>query len=198
MSKPDECRILCFGDSITEGIGACPMDSMSYPAQLQRMLGKGYRVLNMGVSGITLQKEGDYPYCKDLRYEQSFSCRPDVVILMIGTNDSKVQNRDRERFHAELRAVTARFLALNSHLRVIIASCCAAFSDIDTINDEFLRVDLRSAQRDVAAGFGLRFADVYEYTKNHPEWFCDSIHPANAGYEQIARFFCDIIRRKPE
>ena len=193
MNDAGKSSILCFGDSITEGIGACPMDTMSFPAQLQRMLGERYTVLNMGASGMTLQKEGDYPYYKDLRYEQSFSCRPDIVIIMIGTNDSKLQNRNKDRYRAELCEIIERFLGLDTHPRVIIASCCAAFSDIDTINDTFLAGDLRSAQSEAAALYGLQFADVYAYTEHHPEWFCDGIHPANSGYEKLARFFYDII-----
>ena len=108
-------RITCFGDSITEGIGACPMDAMSYPSQLSHMLGERYEVLNMGASGLTLQKEGDYPYYKDPRYASSFDSRPDIVIIMIGTNDSKKHNWVPERYANQLDTVIRRFRSLEQN-----------------------------------------------------------------------------------
>ncbi|MGN0889076.1 MAG: hypothetical protein ACI4UY_09375 [Kiritimatiellia bacterium] len=45
----DEKLVLCWGDSVTEGM-AMPRDK-AYPAQLQKLLGSGYRVLNGGDGG---------------------------------------------------------------------------------------------------------------------------------------------------
>ena len=42
-------RVLCWGDSVTEGM-AMPRGK-DYPAQLQSLLGEGYRVLNSGDGG---------------------------------------------------------------------------------------------------------------------------------------------------
>lgn len=44
-----EKLVLCWGDSVTEGM-AMPRDK-AYPAQLQKLLGAGYRVLNGGDGG---------------------------------------------------------------------------------------------------------------------------------------------------
>lgn len=46
-------------------------------------------VRNYGVSGRTLPKKGDYPYWKEAAYNQSRNWGPDVVIIRLGTNDSK-------------------------------------------------------------------------------------------------------------
>ena len=45
----EEKQVLCWGDSVTEGM-AMPRDK-TYPAQLQKLLGSGYRVLNGGDGG---------------------------------------------------------------------------------------------------------------------------------------------------
>lgn len=42
-------RIICWGDSITEGMGMS--DGSTYPSVLQKLLGTKYRVLNGGASG---------------------------------------------------------------------------------------------------------------------------------------------------
>jgi len=59
-------KIACVGDSITQGAGA--KSGQSYPAQLQALLGDGYKVGNFGVSGRTLLKKGDFPYWKEKKY----------------------------------------------------------------------------------------------------------------------------------
>ena len=186
-------RITCFGDSITEGIGACPMDAMSYPSQLRRMLGERYEVLNMGASGLTLQKEGDYPYYKDPRYASSFDSRPDIVIIMIGTNDSKKHNWVPERYADQLDAVIRRFRSLETRPRIIVSSCCTAFSDIDTISNEVISGVMRDIQRKAALDNGAEFFDMTSATEAHPEWFCDCIHPSNEGYAELAGMFKKII-----
>ncbi len=188
-------RIACFGDSITEGIGACPMETMSYPAQLQRLLGEEFTVLNYGSSGMTLQREGDYPYCKDRRYEVCFRSDPDFVIVMIGTNDSKKQNADADRYERELGEIVERFQSLPSAPDVILASCCTAFSDIDTISNDFISGPMRDAQKKVSARYGIPFVDICKETEKHPDWFCDKIHPSNEGYGKLASVFRDAVRR---
>lgn len=77
-------RILCLGDSFTLGVGAGKEED--YPAQLKNMLKKSkpqkyFEVINKGVGGYN-SAEVLYYLDKNLdKYE------PDLVILMIGTND---------------------------------------------------------------------------------------------------------------
>ena len=65
---------------------------MSYPAQLQAWLGQEYQVRNFGVSGATLLKNGDRPYWKEPEFSQVLDFNPDIIIIKLGTNDSKPQN----------------------------------------------------------------------------------------------------------
>ncbi len=50
-------RVACIGDSITEGAGA--YKGKSWPEQLQGLLGKSWQVMNFGLGGRTLLKQGD-------------------------------------------------------------------------------------------------------------------------------------------
>ena len=59
---------------------------------MQRLLGDGYQVRNYGVSGRTLLKKGDFPYWNESFYRQSRDWNPDIVVIQLGTNDSKPQN----------------------------------------------------------------------------------------------------------
>src|SRR6185437_12940103 len=73
--------IVCFGDSLTAGLG---IDSAaSYPADLQRLLdasGYRYRVVNEGVSGDTT-KDGLE------RIDRVLAHKPQIVVLEFGGND---------------------------------------------------------------------------------------------------------------
>jgi len=73
--------IVCFGDSITAGLGVDP--ALNYPADLQHELdarGYSYRVANLGVSGETT-KDGL------ARVSQVLARKPELVIVEFGGND---------------------------------------------------------------------------------------------------------------
>ncbi|RUA11942.1 MAG: sialate O-acetylesterase, partial [Flavobacteriia bacterium] len=86
-------KIACVGNSITFGHKISNREKNAYPAQLQHLLGANYSVKNFGHSGRTLLKKGDYPYWKSDLYTKALQFKPDVVYIMLGTNDSKLQNR---------------------------------------------------------------------------------------------------------
>ena len=73
--------IVCFGDSLTAGLGI--ESTASYPADLQRLLdaaGYRYRVVNEGVSGDTT-KDGLE------RIDRVLAHKPQIVVLEFGGND---------------------------------------------------------------------------------------------------------------
>ncbi len=73
--------IVCFGDSLTAGLGIEP--AVSYPADLQHLLdaaGYRYRVVNEGVSGDTT-KDGLE------RIDRVLAHKPQIVVLEFGGND---------------------------------------------------------------------------------------------------------------
>src|SRR5512145_1640287 len=87
-----EIKIACVGDSITEGAGLAFQNSTAYPTRLDSILGPGFAVLNFGRSATTLQKNGDFPYWTCKEFYDVFEYRPDVIIIKLGTNDSKPFN----------------------------------------------------------------------------------------------------------
>ena len=91
--------IICVGDSITYGAGVSEtLDTETWPAQLQTLLGSDYNVINLGVNGRTLMKEGDYPYTENPAYQTSLTSNADIVLIMLGTNDSKYNNWNAENY----------------------------------------------------------------------------------------------------
>ena len=103
--KESNIRVTCVGDSITFR-GCASNESMTYPSQLQRLLGPGYVVENFGDSGKTMLKEGlcgnggepipqcggDCSYWHQDTFANALHSSPDIVTIMLGTNDAKYCN----------------------------------------------------------------------------------------------------------
>ena len=75
-ARPGVTTVVCAGDSITHGIGCG-----NYVKQLEaRLGGKGFDFVNAGYAG-------DLACSLWLRLDEVIVCRPDVVTVLIGTND---------------------------------------------------------------------------------------------------------------
>ena len=107
--------VICVGDSITYGAGVSEtLDTETWPIQLQNLLGNEYNVINLGINGRTLLKEGDYPYTENQAYQTSLNSNADIVLIMLGTNDSKPQNWNAELYKTELIELIQTYQALDS------------------------------------------------------------------------------------
>jgi lysophospholipase L1-like esterase len=109
-------KIACVGDSLTYGFGASS-SSHNYPANLQNLLGDKFVVRDYGVDGVTAQKkphtrEGSYWDKKFFRKSHDFL--PDVVLIMLGTNDSKEPNWNAKKFESDLRDLVHTYKVLDS------------------------------------------------------------------------------------
>ena len=112
-------KVACIGDSITQGVGADR--GQSYPDQLQTLLGEKYKVGNFGVSARTLLQKGDFPYRKEKKYQEALKMLPNIVIIMLGTNDTKPQNWKYEaEFVGDYRDLIKSFQALPSKPKVYV------------------------------------------------------------------------------
>ena len=80
-TKQSKIKILCLGDSLTEGYGI--LKEYSYPSRLEEALqieGLSVKVINSGQSGST-SKNG----LKRIKWLSRM--RPDYLILALGAND---------------------------------------------------------------------------------------------------------------
>ena len=87
-----QTKVACIGDSITYGHGISNWPRNNYPAVLQQLLGEGYRVQNFGVSGRAVQDNSDQPYRATDQYQNSIAYDADIIVFMMGSNDTKPEN----------------------------------------------------------------------------------------------------------
>src|SRR5688572_3601838 len=118
----ERVRVACVGDSITYGAAVEKRDQNCYPVVLGNLLGASHDVRNFGVSGATLLKKGDKPYWKEKAFQLAGDFGPNIVILKLGTNDTKPQNwKYKDEFEADARALAHHFKALPSRTKGLLA-----------------------------------------------------------------------------
>jgi lysophospholipase L1-like esterase len=179
-------RVACVGDSITEGSGAD--QGMSYPSQLQQLLGEGWLVGNFGRSGCTLLKKGDFPYWKEPAYRNALGFVPDEVVIMLGTNDTKPQNwRYREEFLGDYLELVESFRILPARPRVHVCLPCPVFGEGNfDITAGHLSV-YSDWIRELAARHSLELIDLHGILADKPHMIPDCVHPSTDGAGEMAK-----------
>ena len=190
QAKPGQVKIACVGDSVTYGYGIQDWSKQNYPVQLQEMLGEGFCVNNFGYSGRTVQSTADRPYTAEKLFEQSKAFAPDIVIFMLGSNDSKAFNWNKEQFVSDYKSLVQTYLQLESKPRVYVMAPPPVFEvwgkvkyhiEKDTIAKEI--VPLTKA---LARELKVECIDLYAVFENKPVLFSDGCHPTAAGAKIIA------------
>jgi lysophospholipase L1-like esterase len=180
-------RVACVGDSITAGVGASSPDN-AYPMQLQRMLRDGYKVGNFGNSGKTLLEHGDYPYWTTDTLQQALAFKPNIVTIMLGTNDTKPQNwKLKDQFTSDYKDLIAKFQALTPKPKIFLVRPSYIPGDGNYgINEPAMREELAIIDS-LAMEEGLPTIDVHAATAGKDSAFVDRVHPNNQGAYIIAQ-----------
>lgn len=176
-------RIACVGDSITYGGGG----TNSYPAQLGRLLEGRATVRNFGVNGATLLKQGNKPYWDQEAYKSALEFKPDMVVIKLGTNDSKPPNwKYKSDFVSNYVELVKSFQRLESKPMIWICYPAPAYSDRWGISDQVMREEATPMIDEVAELTTVKIIDLYSVLLGKSELFPDGIHPNAAGAKIIA------------
>lgn len=192
-------KVACIGDSITAGAGLSNPATESYPARLQRLLGTNAIVRNYGVSGRTLLRQGDYPWWKETFFKQSHDWLPDLVILQLGTNDSKPYNwRYGTNFVTDYEDLIASYRVLASAPRILACTPCPVYgAGAFDIKPGTVATNIAPAVRELAGRLGLECADLHLRLAGHPEWFPDTVHPNSRGMAAMAAVVYETLAGGP-
>lgn len=180
-------RICCVGNSITQG---------NYPDDLQELLGDDYTVIDRGIQSTTMLRNGNAPYWESSQFSSLFSDRPDIITIMLGTNDSKASNWDsfRGEFADDCRALLDTFSTIETQPVLYLCLPPPAFPpethSISAYNIEHGVVPLL---REVADRRGVPLIDVHTPLKDSVEYFPDHVHPNHDGEKAIARIIYETL-----
>jgi len=191
--KDERVKISCVGDSLTYGSGVLKTrDTDAYPAQLQIKMGTDHLVSNFGLRNATASASGDLPYVESEEYQQSLKSKPDIVVLMLGTNDTKTYNWNAADYEAGLKELVESYQQLDTKPTVYLmrSPYCYSLDGSDVaeydIQPEVVSDELGGIVEKVAAETGVEVIDLYQLTEGQDELYTDGIHFNAKGYELIA------------
>jgi alpha-L-fucosidase 2 len=188
-----DIKVACVGDSITEGHGLISQSQSAYPSILGNLLGSGYSVLNAGQGGATLLKDGDFPYWNCNEFSNVFDFQPDIIVIKLGTNDTKIHNWDADKFSKDYQALIDTFNTINSHPRIILCIPVPVFKTAWGINDSTLTHGVIPVINEIGKTNQLTIIDLYSKMKDYPDFFPDGIHPIEGGTKIMAEIVAEEI-----
>lgn len=196
--KEDAVRVACIGNSITDGYGIGMSPVNGYPAVLQKKLGDGYQVKNFGVSARTMMNKGDLPYMNELAWRDAQAFNPNIVVIKLGTNDSKTHNwvHGADEFRQSMQAMIDTLKALPSKPKIYLCSPIPAFKDSWTINDSVIVNGEMPIIKKLAKKNKCKFIDLHTSYTYGDMMLNDGIHPNAKGAAKMADIIFDAIEKK--
>ena len=183
LATTDKIKVACVGDSLTDGFCSTNgnKSDTAYPAYLQGLLGSKYSVRNFGKTSMTLMKNTNKSYWNTTEFSDSLVFEPDIVIIMLGSNDSKTW--DEAAYREDAIALVNEYKALKTNPRIIFAISPQCFvtggTDITAEKMQFVV----EVQRALVVENGWETVDMYEKTVDRKDLYhSDLLHFTDGGY----------------
>jgi lysophospholipase L1-like esterase len=191
-------RILALGDSITRGARPGVGPNVAFPAQLEAALrNKGVRA---SVHGVGIGSERTDLALARLERDV-LSQRPDLVTVMYGTNDSRVDRGKQtsrltaDAFESNLNEMIARLRGAKIQVVLMTPPRFAEEFPRDGLGDEsnVKLAPFTDRVRKLAAQMGVPLVDHFggwtelqQRGQRLQEWTTDGCHPNSVGHSDLA------------
>jgi lysophospholipase L1-like esterase len=159
-------------------------------------------VRNFGRSGATLLTKGNLPYIKQPQYTNALAFKPDIIVIILGSNDSKHNGNtgldttnvsDNWQYKADFvpdyEALIAAFRQANPAAKIWIGYPPPAFPGRWGISDQTIHDEVIPLVNQVAANEHVGLINLYSAFSGKKEMFLDTVHPNAVG----AKFMAGII-----
>ncbi len=195
-------KVVCVGDSLTYGH---TWPNEAYPIYLNKELhDDGIRVAGFGSNGATvladLHNDVVGPYSEREAYEKSMRYNPDVVFILLGTNDTHDWDAVKDDFASAYRAFIETYRTAFPEALILLGTAPATAPD-GFISNEYIGETVVPVQREVAREMGLPLIDFYAMMNGREDgcegWFRegDGVHFSVEGAQEIARIIAEEIRK---
>ena len=197
-AKQGEIKVACVGDSITYGCMVANRNKNNYPDVLNELLGSDYCVANFGYSDRTAIKTGNRPYTAEKLYRQSLDFRPDIVVILLGTNDSKKINWDKEKYVNDYGEIIDSYLNLDSAPKVYLLVPPPVFAKgknvLYGLRKNIIDGEIHQAAIQLAQAKQIPYIDLYEIFKDKEHLFADGVHPNVKGCKLLAQEVYNVLK----
>ena len=193
--KSDAIRVACIGNSITHGSGIDMMDEKGYPAQLQRLLGNGYLVKNYGVGARCMMSTSDHPYMNEQAWRDAKAFQPQVVVIKLGTNDSKDYQWNQSQYERDYQAMIDTLCSLPSKPAIYLCTPVKAFRDKWGITDSVIVNGVIPSIQKIARKNKLTLIDLHSVITDPKDMTADMIHPNEKGAGKMAGRIAEELKK---
>ncbi len=179
--KPPIC-VACIGDSITEGVGA--PGGWAWADQLDRMLDDKWDARNFGKSYAQALKSARRPYWGFPEFKTSRAFCPDVVVIVLGTNDAAAVAKESQgkEFARDYRDLVSEYQKLPSKPRIFLCTPPWAAGAEREANYKPVIETIGEIAKDMGCGM----LDLYAPLAGKKPLFPDGLHPNTEGATVIA------------
>jgi acyl-CoA thioesterase-1 len=172
-------QVACVGDSLTEG--------SEYPIDLWMLLGNNYTVRAFGHGGTTVSLNAT-PYMDEEVFKQAIQSQPDIVIIMLGTNDALPSfHIYNSNFVNDYLTLIGEFQKLQSKPQVWLVLPPPVLHNGTGLSTEFFDQYVIPNIEEAANKTNLPTINLYVTLASHPECFPDGVHPDSEGSQLIAQ-----------
>jgi acyl-CoA thioesterase-1 len=189
QNQQSPIKVACVGDSITEG--------SDYPSELWMLLGSNYTVGNFGHGGTTVSQDAPTPYIQQTAFQEAKDFQPDIVIIMLGTNDAlPALQMYNALFVDDYLRIVREFQALKSKPQIWIVLPPPIYHDGTGLSTEFFKQNVIPKIQEVANQTNLPIINVYAALSIRPDYFTDGVHPNTEGSKIIAQKIYNALTSK--
>ena len=123
-----------------------------------------------------------------MAWKDALAFKPDIVVIKLGTNDSKPQNwQYGKEFKQDLEQMITDLRAVSPKARIILCTPIPAFKSSWDINETVIANDIIPIQQKVAKKLGLEVIDLHTLFANSSDLILeDGIHPNDKGAGRMA------------
>jgi lysophospholipase L1-like esterase len=193
-----DTKVACVGNSITYGYGLDRQDLENYPLRLDSLLGTGWATTNLGNSGKTMLRAVGDAYWSQPEFPKALALLPDVVVIELGTNDSKdyIWTYHKAEFSKDYRAMIDTFRTLSSKPQVWATLQPRANNLSWNMPDTTIARQVNPLILSTAMAAAAGVIDLRTGMAGHPEWMLsDSVHPNAAGALAMAKIVSGMLKR---
>ena len=180
-------KVVCLGDSITFGYKLADPVHQSFPGQIDKQAQGHWKILNCGVNGATVLAKGDIPISSQKAYERALKAKSDVIILMLGTNDTKHHNfQFRDEFVGDYVNLVKTLQGIPSHPYIIACSIPPILKNYPNGLTTEREQEINKMIRKAVTATEVDFLDIYTALSKNRAYFIDGVHPNASGAKVIA------------